>query len=289
MSRGTKVAVVVVSLAAGVVFLARTPWVFTPNPLSSTFATTTTFVVSQPPPSIQTTTPETTQVPDTTQVVAEPVQPDPNAWPGCVAQASIPQAECDVLVTFYNDTAGEQWTNRDGWLIEEDPCEWFGVICADGSVVSLGLFDNQLSGPIPSELANLVNLQSLQIHFNRLSGPIPPELGSLGKLKFLSLSSNALSGSIPPELGNLTSLRFVVLNNNQLSGSIPPEFGNLISLEILDAAENRLSGVLPATLQQLEGTLSAVFLSGQIGCLTASPPSFVEFLDAVGPLWNDGC
>ncbi len=236
--------VVFVSLAAGVAFLARTPWVFTPNPPPSTYATTTTLkIVQQRLPPVQTTTTATTQVPDTTRVVAVPVQPVASVWPGCATQSSISQVECDTLVTFYDATGGDGWTNRTGWLVEDDPCDWVGVTCADGSVTGLVLFDNLLSGSIPPELGNLTNLQSLQIYFNRLTGPIPPELGSLTNLTSLDLSSNQLIGSIPPELGKLTSVNLLILTRNQLSGSIPPEFGNLTSLEILDTSDNQLSEV----------------------------------------------
>jgi Leucine Rich Repeat (LRR) protein len=286
VSRVSKVAVVFVSLAAGVIFLARTPWVFTPNPPPSTFVTTTTFVVSPP---LETTTVDTTQVPNTTQVVAEPLQPVPSVWPGCATQSSISQVECDTLVAFYDATGGVAWTNRTGWLVEEDPCEWFGVTCDDGSVTGLVLFDNLLSGSIPSVLGNLTNLQSLQMYFNRLTGPIPPELGSLTNLTSLDLSNNQLIGSIPPELGRLAEVSFLVLAGNQLSGSIPSELGSLASLEVLDASDNQLSGEIPATLQQLEGTLVFVFLSGQTGCLTSPSPGLTSFLDEVGSLWNDGC
>ncbi len=36
-----------------------------------------------------------------------------------------------------------------------------------------------LSGPIPSELSNLINLTSLYLYSNQLTGPIPPALFSL--------------------------------------------------------------------------------------------------------------
>ena len=43
----------------------------------------------------------------------------------------------------------------------------------------LMLFDNDLTGPIPSELGNLDHLEWLYLSDNKLSGEIPAELGNL--------------------------------------------------------------------------------------------------------------
>ena len=50
-----------------------------------------------------------------------------------------------------------------------------------------------MSGEIPAELANLSNLEDLDLSFNQLSGEIPAELGNLPNL---SLDGNQLSGRI---------------------------------------------------------------------------------------------
>ena len=49
---------------------------------------------------------------------------------------------------------------------------------------------NRLSGPLPAELGNLTNLQSLGLSDNQLSGPIPAELGNLTNLRYLDLLRN---------------------------------------------------------------------------------------------------
>ena len=56
---------------------------------------------------------------------------------------------------------------------------------------------------------------------NRLTGPIPTELGSLATLEELALDGNELSGEIPSALGDLTNLRLLRLSRNQLTGCIP--------------------------------------------------------------------
>ena len=108
-----------------------------------------------------------------------------------------------------------------------------------------------MSGEIPPELGNLINLTSLGLYENQLSGEIPPELGNLTNLTSLGLSRNQLSGEIPPELGNLTNLTSLYLNNNQLSGEIPPELGNLTSLTSLYLNNNQLSGEIPPWLENI--------------------------------------
>ena len=46
----------------------------------------------------------------------------------------------------------------------------------------LWLYSNQLSGPIPTEIGSLANLERLALYGNQLSGPIPVELGGLTRL-----------------------------------------------------------------------------------------------------------
>ena len=120
-----------------------------------------------------------------------------------------------ALATLYNATNGSSWQNETNWLSNGPLGEWHGVSTdADGRVAGLSLLGNQLSGPIPSELGNLANLQELNLWGNQLSGPIPSELGNLANLEHLWLRRNQLSGPIPSELGNLANLRGLSLNPN---------------------------------------------------------------------------
>jgi hypothetical protein len=90
---------------------------------------------------------------------------------------------------------------------------------------------------------------------NELSGSIPPDLGDLLELNELRLSFNQLSGQIPPELGRLTKLWTLGLSRNQLTGPIPAEIGNLVALEGLFLNHNELSGTVPLAVAQLGGQI----------------------------------
>ena len=116
---------------------------------------------------------------------------------------------------------------------------------------SLRLYSNTLSGPIPSELGSLSQLQSLLLQDNALTGTIPPELGNLSQLQDLFLWGNSLTGAIPPELGSLSQLVRLFLSDNTLTGAIPPELGSLSQLHSLSLGRNSLTGAIPTELGNL--------------------------------------
>ena len=97
-------------------------------------------------------------------------------------------ADRATLAALYNATNGSSWQDDTNWLSNRPLGEWHGVSTdADGRVTELVFGSNQLSGPIPSELGNLDNLQEVRLWGNQLSGPIPSELGNLDNLQALSL------------------------------------------------------------------------------------------------------
>ena len=157
-----------------------------------------------------------------------------------------------ALMALYNATGGANWNRTDNWGTDAGLDQWEGVsVDRNGRVIGLNLTDNQLSGPIPGELGNLTNLETLNLARNQLSGPIPGELGNLANLETLVLDDNQLSGPIPAQLGNLANLESLALDENQLSGPIPAQLGNLANLETLVLDENQLSGPIPAELGNL--------------------------------------
>ena len=175
--------------------------------------------------------------------------------------AAVPASpQRDALVALYNATDGGHWRNRTNWASDAPLASWYGVTTdSNGHVTELDLSDNQLSGALPADLADLEQLEALYLNDNQLSGAIPAELGKLSNLVRLLLAGNELSGGIPAELGNLPNLELLLLGDNKLSGKIPPELGKLSSLNVLALQANELSGEIPPEVGDLT-KLETLFL-----------------------------
>ncbi|XP_042483199.1 probable LRR receptor-like serine/threonine-protein kinase At3g47570 [Macadamia integrifolia] len=112
-------------------------------------------------------------------------------------------------------------------------------------LLQLRLGENRISGVIPTEIENLVNLTLLGLEGNFLEGNIPSIIGKLLKLQQLFLGGNRLSGQIPSSVGNLNLLFALHLEENNLNGSIPSSIENCHQLQYLTLYRNNLQGPLP--------------------------------------------
>ena len=163
----------------------------------------------------------------------------------------VSSGDREALVALYNATDGPNWEENTNWMTDKDLSTWYGVGVVNGRVTYLNLYDNNLLGTIPKELAQLTNLRELHLSTNHLMGPVPSELGQLTNLDALSLDGNDLSGPVPPELGQLTNLLELRLQRNKLTETIPPKLGQLTNLGYLDLSFNKLNGPIPTELGQL--------------------------------------
>lgn len=207
--------------------------------------------------------------------------------------------DCRVLLSIRDELAGDETLN---WSSKSPVRDWPGVklagtpprvheitsipnVTLNGAIPpaigkltelrTLNLEDNELTGELPHELANLSKLEVLDVGdwwagHNNLTGRIPPELGDLSNLRILDLSGNSFEGTIPPELGNLGNLTELHLFDNPLGGDIPPELGQLTNLRKLDLGGNRseLEGNIPPEIGNLrylqELTIKWTEVSGPI-------------------------
>mmetsp|Transcript_42464 Transcript_42464/g.79489 ORF Transcript_42464/g.79489 Transcript_42464/m.79489 type:complete len:154 (-) Transcript_42464:1180-1641(-) len=89
-------------------------------------------------------------------------------------------------------------------------------------LTNMGLYQNRLTGTMPSILATLTSLITLDLSINELSGTIPKEWATLTNLRYMSLYHNQLVGTVPNELAKLSKLSFMYLCHNALlCGNIP--------------------------------------------------------------------
>jgi hypothetical protein len=167
-----------------------------------------------------------------------------------------------TLAAIFFSFGGERWFNQSGWLSSLGECSWF---CASletepcdssGNIVFLGLWANNLTGPIPYELSLLARLEVINLSENGIFGAIPNDIKSLSQARSVDLSKNQINGTIPTELGNVPKLGVLSLHENSLSGALPTEIGMLSELKQLSIFDNFLSGSVPSEiglLKNLEG------------------------------------
>ncbi|KAL2471692.1 putative LRR receptor-like serine/threonine-protein kinase [Abeliophyllum distichum] len=110
------------------------------------------------------------------------------------------------------------------------------------TLTRLYVTSNQITGRIPTEIGNFVNMQDFRVNDNKFTVTIPVDIGKLQKLQFLDLSQNRFSIKIPKSIGNLSLLIYLHLSENNLSSGIPSSLGNCQNLLELNLSHNVLSG-----------------------------------------------
>ena len=126
-----------------------------------------------------------------------------------------------------------------------------GVSSSAWVLTWFSLYCKELSGEIPSEIGNMLNLVGLLLYQNQLTGEIPPEIWNLLNLSNLSLGGNQLTGEIPPDVGNLINLTWLYLSGNQLSGEIPDSICILVENDCgINISTNQLCPPYPECLTE---------------------------------------
>jgi len=204
------------------------------------------------------------------------------AIPGEVILRYTPCLHPDMaaLLAIYDSTNGSAWIENTGWADGAlgsncTPCDgsWIGISCRDNRVISIALPDNNLEGVIPSEIALLEQLQTLDLTSNVLTGEIPISIDVMDSLVHVDLSNNQLSGTIPRMLFMKAKLETIYLDRNNfealedldqmpLSGSIkniflnhnpsltstlPKSFSTLDGLQNLDLSNTSFNGCYPTS------------------------------------------
>ena len=166
---------------------------------------------------------------------------------------------------------GENVLRPLGFLSGKSECDWntdfqrpdistlkMGIICDDQGkrVEKIVLQTLGLTGELPTELGNLVDLTRIHLDGNNFQGQIGPQFHRLSNLRDLTITRNQLTGRLPAFFGRLNNLHHVELSFNQLSGSISSGFhegsgnndatvdGGQSQIQILGLDHNKFSGSL---------------------------------------------
>lgn len=114
---------------------------------------------------------------------------------------------------------------------------------------------------------NIDSTTGLNAQYSNLSGNIPPEIGELVNLETLNLSNNNLGGEIPSEIFILENLSNLNLNNNLLNGEIPLDFWSSSTITSANLSYNELSGQIPIDLCTTFSNPENIILKGNQFCL----------------------
>jgi len=105
---------------------------------------------------------------------------------------------------------------------------------------------NKFTGTLPAIMfEHLGKLSSFKVNDNNLSGPIPSEIGLLSTLDKLFINNNNFSGTIPVELGNLNVTMMHLHENILLTGTIPSTLQEIPALDFLTLSNTSFSGQVP--------------------------------------------
>ncbi|KAL9266822.1 putative inactive leucine-rich repeat receptor-like protein [Drosera capensis] len=128
-------------------------------------------------------------------------------------------------------------------------CNFLGVECwhpGESKVLNLKLSGMGLEGHFPVGIKNCSSLTGLDLSDNNFSGALPSNMAELiPYITSLGLSSNFFSGPIPASLSNCTFLNVLNLEDNEFSGQIPQDLAGLSRLKTFNVANNNLSGPVP--------------------------------------------
>ena len=151
-----------------------------------------------------------------------------------------------------------------------------------GNLVNLESLSIIAEGIIPKTIGNLTNLKYLNITGGGLTGEIPDEIYSLTNLENIYLGENQLSGIISPKIGQLNKLKTIELHNNQFSGQLPVEIGNLTELTEFRIAQNQFSGIIPESIDNWT-KLQSLYLNNNAfeGMLPNAIGKFTQFTDLI--------
>lgn len=133
-----------------------------------------------------------------------------------------------------------------------------GWVTGDSRLINFSFSVNYISSTLPTEIAQLSKLESLELSNNHVSGTLDYRL-PVG-LVHVDLSSNWFSGTISPTVTALPNVTTLYLDDNLFTVELQSTFALMSNMWQLDLSNNCFFGVLPAGLCAM-GELSYLLLT----------------------------
>ncbi|KAK9073614.1 hypothetical protein SSX86_007938 [Deinandra increscens subsp. villosa] len=129
---------------------------------------------------------------------------------------------------------------------DPDPCKWDHVACSDEKrVTRIQIGHQNLQGTLPETLANLTQLERLELQWNSISGPLPT-LNGLSSLQVLMLSNNMFTSIPAGFFTGMSSLQSLEIDNNPFSSWVIPEsLKDASPLQNFSAVSANITGKIP--------------------------------------------
>ncbi|KAL5731455.1 hypothetical protein ACHQM5_004180 [Ranunculus cassubicifolius] len=188
------------------------------------------------------------------------------------AQATTDPFEVNALSAIFQQWGISSTDSVTPWNITGDPCSGAainnsnfenpefnpGIRCDctynDGTtcrITLLRVYQLNVRGVIPKELAELTSLTILSFGLNNLYGPLPAELGALVNLEQFYISNTGLTGEIPRTFVNLVKMQTMWASDIPFTGKIPDLIGKWTDLRVLRFEGNSFEGPIPSSFSNL--------------------------------------
>ncbi len=133
-----------------------------------------------------------------------------------------------------------------------------GLASLDGvgdayQLTDLDIRFNNIKSPIPQEISNLVNLETLSMSDNEFTGSLP-SFSRIHHLKSLRIANNKITGALPNFAAN-GHLKTLDLSDNMITGMIYSSFLESVDTNTaiyIDLSRNRIEGTIPGELSRFE-------------------------------------
>jgi gliding motility-associated-like protein len=156
-----------------------------------------------------------------------------------------------ALMALYNALDGDNWTIKVNWKTNPNIRQWSRIrFNSSGRVTEIILPNNNLRGQLPFEIGLLDELQVLDLRLNQITGPLPDAMNDLVRLRRLQMDDNQLT-ALPFRMDKMAALQEIFLQDNQIAGPIPSDLGSLSQLRTINLTNNRLTGDVPPSLLNL--------------------------------------